>query len=256
MLPLFCLRLSLGLLAALCLLNPAQVNPRFYRTHFLTVLGLAALALVLVAPAAGGPLRIALGVALGLAFLGSCSWSIEGNPAGRTLVVLCAAALGTSLWLYQGLAARPVAEPLRDHAAAWLLADDLTSSLLLGMATTAMLLGHSYLIAPNMTLTPLRRMLFGLHGGLLLRALLAGVSLWFWTRRHSLVNLTDVTVLWLPLRWALGLLLPAGLGVMAWHTTRLRNTQSSTGILYIVVVFCFLGELMSQLLAQTSGYFL
>jgi hypothetical protein len=256
MLPLFCLRLSLGLLAALLPLRPAQLNPRFFRTHFLTVLGLAALALVLLAPVAGGGLIVCLGVAFVLAFLGSCAWSIEGHPGGRSLVVLTAAALGAGLWLAQGVAARPVAPALQAHAAGWLLADDLTSAALLGAATTAMLLGHSYLIAPNMSLTPLRRLLFGLYAALAARAALAGLGLYVWTRTHSLLNLTDGTVLWLPARWLLGLVLPLALGVMAWHTTRLRNTQSSTGILYIVVVFCFLGELTAQLVLQTTGYIL
>ena len=44
MLAIFCLRLALGLIAALLLLSPAQVNPRFFRTHFLTTLGLTAVA--------------------------------------------------------------------------------------------------------------------------------------------------------------------------------------------------------------------
>jgi hypothetical protein len=44
------------------------------------------------------------------------------------------------------------------------------------------------------------------------------------------------------------LLLPLVLGWMAWQTTRIRSTQSSTGILYVVVIFCFLGELTSLLL--------
>ncbi len=56
------------------------------------------------------------------------------------------------------------------------------------------------------------------------------------------------TLLWLPVRWLVGLLLPLVLTVMAWQTTRIRATQSSTGILYVVVIFCFLGELNSLLL--------
>ena len=44
MLPTFCLRLACGLIGGLLLLSPKQVNRRFYRTQFLTVLGLVALA--------------------------------------------------------------------------------------------------------------------------------------------------------------------------------------------------------------------
>src|SRR5438132_1583564 len=42
------------------------------------------------------------------------------------------------------------------------LLGDLTSAALLGTAVTAMLLGHSYLIAPGMSLTPLMRLLTAL----------------------------------------------------------------------------------------------
>src|SRR5206468_302131 len=100
MLPLFFLRLAFGMLAALLLLSPAQINPRFYRTHFLTALGLGAGALVLLWDA---PLlaRAALAGALLLSFLGSASWSIEGTPGGRALIVLTALAFGAALWLAQ-----------------------------------------------------------------------------------------------------------------------------------------------------------
>jgi hypothetical protein len=54
--------------------------------------------------------------------------------------------------------------------------------------------------------------------------------------------------LWLPLRWGLGFAAPLGLTWMAWQTARIRSTQSATGILYVVVVFCFLGELTALLL--------
>ena len=63
-------------------------------------------------------------------------------------------------------------------------------------------------------------------------------------------------MLWLPVRWGVGFVLPGVLTAMAWQTARLRNTQSATGILYIAVVFCFLGELTGQLLLSTTRYFL
>ena len=143
MLPLFFLRLAFGMLAALLLLSPAQINPRFYRTHFLTALGLGAGALALLWDAAV-PARAALAGALLLSFLGSVSWSIEGAPGGRTLVVLSALAFGVALWLTRGEQSL--------SAPQWLVADGLTSSALLGLALTAMLMGHSYLIAPTMSI--------------------------------------------------------------------------------------------------------
>jgi hypothetical protein len=246
MLPLFCLRLAAGLIASLLLLSPAQVNPRFYRTHFLIALGLAAVALAFLWGAGGVGLLTALGVGMALAFGGSLVWSLEGAPAGRLLVGLTAAALVAALGLAE-YAARG------NRALGWVLADSLTSAALLGTATTAMLIGHSYLIAPAMSLTPLLRLLVVLLLATLARLGVAGAGLWFWTAGHSLFNLEDETVLWLPLRWGLGFVGPLVLGWMAWQTARMRSTQSATGILYVVVIFCFLGELTSQLLPRDSG---
>jgi hypothetical protein len=54
--------------------------------------------------------------------------------------------------------------------------------------------------------------------------------------------------LWLGLRWMAGLVGPAILGWMAWNCARVRSTQSATGILYVVVIFVFIGELTDQLI--------
>jgi hypothetical protein len=137
-----------------------------------------------------------------------------------------------------------------------LLAADLTSAALLGSATTAMLMGHSYLIAPAMSLTPLMRLLAALAVAAVLRMGVAALGLWSWTADHSLTNLTDVTVWWLPVRWGLGFVGPLLLAWMAWQTVRVRSTQSATGILYVAVIFCFLGELTGQLLLSNTGVLL
>lgn len=241
MLATFCLRLAVGLVAALCLLSPSQVNPRFYRTQFLVALGLAALAAVLLWETADAKTLAALGAALASAFLGSVVWSLDRAPGGRAAVGLTAlsllAALGLAGWR---------------GAPAWVVLDDLTSAALLGAATAAMLMGHSYLVAPAMSITPLMRLLAALAVALLLRAAVAGYGLGCWTAGQAPGNVTDVTVLWLPLRWGLGVVGPLVLGWMAWQTARIRSTQSATGILYVVVIFCFLGELTSQLLQAAN----
>lgn len=246
MLAIFCLRLASGLLGALWLLSPSQVNPRFYRTHFLTALGLAAVALLLLRDQADLALGTALGGSMLLAFSGSVAWSLDRAPAGRSLIVLTTLGLVTALGL-----ARTTEEP--GDAFGWLLAGDLSSAALLGIATTAMLMGHSYLIAPTMSLTPLLRLLAALFVVTVLRMAVAGTGLWFWTAEHSLGKLDEVT-LWLPLRWGLGFLAPLVLGWMAWQAAALRSTQSATGILYVVVIFCFLGELTSQLLVGVTRF--
>jgi hypothetical protein len=242
MLATFCLRLACGLTAALLVLSPAQVAPRFYRTQFLTVLGLTAATAVLLRDSATLALWFTLGAALVLSFLGSFLWSLEGAPAGRTMIVL------DTLALLAGLALTAEPEP-------GLLAffNQVTSAVLLGTATSAMLMGHSYLIAPAMSITPLLRLLGAFFIATVLRMLAAGVGLWCWTELHPLGSLAEETYLWLPLRWGVGFVGPLVLGWMALAAARIRSTQSATGILYVVVIFCFLGELTSQLL-QPNGF--
>jgi hypothetical protein len=138
-------------------------------------------------------------------------------------------------------------------AQSMLVVDDFSSAALLGVSTIAMLIGHSYLISPTMSLQPLTRLLLALFVCLLVRLLVSATGAGFWATTHSLTRLNDVSVL-LPLRWVIGFIAPAVLGTMAWQTAKIRSTQSATGILYVVVIFCFVGEAISQLLFDTTGY--
>ncbi len=241
----FCLRLACGLIASLLLLSPAQIHPRFYRVQFLTALGLLATAAAFRLVSNDDLSLIALAAALAASLFGSIVWHLENAPGGRIAVFASAATLTAALIL-GGRAAHG------EDYHVWLAADDLASAALLGSATTAMLMGHSYLVAPAMSLTPLYRLLGALGAALFCRIGLAAVGLWLWTRHPSAGNLETEMLLWLPVRWILGFLIPMVLGWMAWETARIRSTQSATGILYVVVIDCFLGELTSQLLLEKT----
>jgi hypothetical protein len=121
---------------------------------------------------------------------------------------------------------------------------DAAAAGVLGLATTAMLMGHWYLIAPTMSLAPLMRLIKGLFIALGVRLLTATVDLIAATSTGSM----DTTAwLWLASRWGAGLIGPAVLAWMAWESAKIRSTQSATGILYVVVIFVFMGELTDQL---------
>jgi hypothetical protein len=248
MLATFCFRLAWGLVGSLLIFSSREVNPRFYRIQFLSAWCLIAAAGVSLRAAWGWWLGLSLAASLGATLLGAIAWSVEGCRGGRVAIIL-------SLGILTGtLAANGVEVSDADLSGALLL-DELTSAAVLGTATSAMLMGHSYLITPTMALTPLLRLLSALAICLLARAGMAGAALWFFTTKHSLAIL-DEPVLWLPLRWGLGLLGPVILGWMARAATQLRATQSATGILYVVVIFCFLGELTSLLLHRETGFYL
>lgn len=247
MFAIFCLRLSCGLLGCLPLLSPAQVNPRFFRTHFLTALGLSVIALVVLHQTASTALWLTLLAVIVLTFFGSMVWLLEGAPGSRLVLALAlpASLAGLVLTSWEQTTPTPVG---------WLWADDLTSAALLGSATTAMLMGHSYLIAPAMSLTPLMRLLAAIGVSTLARVGLAVAGLWCWTGDAATVAEGTETMLLLIVRWAVGLVGPLVLGWMAYETAKIRSTQSATGILYVVVILCFLGELTAQLLLYKTGW--
>jgi hypothetical protein len=64
---------------------------------------------------------------------------------------------------------------------------------------------------------------------------LGGQGMFFWFR-----------VLW-------GLAVPLSLAVMALHCARQRSNQSATGILYVLVVGTFIGEITGYYLTITTG---
>src|SRR5438132_470811 len=86
----FSLRLACGLAWALLFLRPREINQRFFRVQFLTILGLIGLAAA--ASRGGMALWIGLGGMMLSAFAGAFAWSLDQAPGGRGLVWATAAA--------------------------------------------------------------------------------------------------------------------------------------------------------------------
>ena len=242
----FCLRLAAGLILMLPILPPAHVPPRFYRVHFLTALGLSALAGIFMYENASIEFWLIYAAAVLACLTGSIVWHLDEAPGGKLTAYLAPIAL-TACLIYGGMLQRRQTDYVMRSV------DDVLSALVVGSATTAMLMGHSYLISPSMSISPLMRLLAALGVSVILRAALACFGLWGWTSSHDTSNLETELMLWLPVRWILGLIAPLVLGWMAWETARIRSTQSATGILYVAVIVCFLGELTSQLLFEKTG---
>jgi hypothetical protein len=238
-----CLRLALGMIVPMLVLPIAIVPPRFFRVQFLSGLALIILAgLFLAEP---DVFHLAILALCGLTCaMGAIVWHTDEAPLGRSLMFI-------SVFLTAGaLIGRSMDFP---NSMPWLALDDLASALMLGSAVSAMLMGHSYLIAPAMSLAPLNRLLGLLALALGIRSALACAGLYWWTRQSSGATLDLETGLWLGSRWLLGLIIPVGLTWMAWETARIRSTQSATGILYVVTIVVFLGELLSMLLIDKMG---
>lgn len=253
----FCLRLAWGLIASTLLLPTAETPPRFFRVQFLIALGLLSAAGFFLFGHRDAWLVSALALGLIVCAAGSIIWHLDGSPLARWMQGLATVVLYAVMVLakYEQPPTRSVGEaastPTRS-VSWWSLTDDVTSAALLGGCTSAMLMGHSYLIAPAMSLVPLMRLLAAMGAALVARVALTACAA---LQMSDGVGYDNETLLLLSLRWGLGFAGVLVLGWMSWESARIRSTQSATGILYVVVIFCFLGELSQQLLIAKTGVF-
>src|SRR5580765_1642062 len=209
MLAIFCVRLALGLILFLPLLWNCLPHARFVRTQFLTALGLLAIATVSAWEDTGGWLRGLLIAATTLALLGALAWTLDPAPAGRTILIAFIAVLAAML---PNIVAAD--SPTPHSIAVFRVVNEWTSAAILGAVMTAMLVGHSYLISPGLALTPLMRMLTVLFVTIAVRACVALAALAFWFYTADGHTLTTEVLLWLPVRWLVGLVAPLVFGGM------------------------------------------
>lgn len=222
------------------------MHPRFFRTQFLTALGLAVVAVLWEWSGVTGAMRALFAVGVIMLIVGSVIWTLDPPPAGRSFTAFTIAVLA-SLVMF----------PSWDQSSGpwWLVAANaLASAALLGSALTAMLVGHSYLISPGITLRPLVRMIALVAVCLVARAALSGIAMYWWSQTEDgQAHMAEFSY-WLPLRWLIGVIAPAVFTVMAYLTARIRSTQSATGILYVVVICVFLGEMIALVMGQSARF--
>jgi hypothetical protein len=128
----------------------------------------------------------------------------------------------------------------------------LGSSLVLGGALSAMVLGHWYLVARKLSFTPLARVTRLLWAALLARMAVAGIFIWAqgaaWERLVERSGGTGFLIdpgVFLLARAIFGFAAPAAFGWMALQCVRIRSNQSATGILYVTLAFVLIGELIA-----------
>ena len=241
----FLLRLAFGLAVGMAITSSRQVSSGYFRNHLYVTLGLATLA-ALVLARLSLPAASFAGASAALSFFGAACWLYESKTAGKTVLWLVAAS---------ALAAALIAQPtsgVSDMLSILRSLAVVTSGMVLGVTTAAMLLGHWYLNAPGMELAPLRRLLAVAASAVAIQAVVSGVGL-----AAELSYLRHVSLAWLlfvVLRWSFGIVGVTLLLWMARETLKIPNTQSATGILYVAVIGVFVGELASALLSAESAY--
>ena len=140
-------------------------------------------------------------------------------------------------------------------AAALTVASFVSSAALLGGTSTAMILGHWYLVLPSMDVSLLKRVVRFHFGSALARIVVVGVvvvaALASWQSpggagfdRYAM----SVEGVFLWQRVLFGLAGPVVLAYLTWETAKIQSTQSATGILYVDFFAVLVGELLAKYL--------
>lgn len=131
------------------------------------------------------------------------------------------------------------------------------STVTIGVVTTAMLLGHWYLVVPNLSTRPLFILLGMLAAGFILQVVLAGVALLVLAGHGGVVGRQDVISggyslpFWMHV--AAGIALPLLITVLAFQSTRMRSLMSATGLLYVAVVLTLVGQVTGKVIFYGGG---
>ncbi|HLU49859.1 MAG TPA: hypothetical protein VK116_17295 [Planctomycetota bacterium] len=141
------------------------------------------------------------------------------------------------------------------------VATALSTAAFLGAAVVAMTLGHWYLVLHGASFGPLRRLTVILAIAILARIFTSlGASYW---QGHVVEAATSAGLtrfllgdgVFVIARWLFGLAAPLILVRLVWGCLRIESNQSATGILYVIVAFGILGELLAKHY-QVSGWIL
>jgi len=241
MLAQFGLELIAGISLMWCLMPRAQVTAGFFRIQMLLVLGLSVLVALVMGWAESLPdlsvdtrfLSVVATIMAVCAFFGSVVWTLDRRTPGNLLV------FGLFALSALALAHMPVGKPV------WLsMLSSFVTAATLGGAVTGMLLGHWYLTAPTMSITPLKQLTWLFLAAVVARLVVSGIS-WhlYGAGLHGSLPWT-----WFALRWLAGILGPLVLCGMTLRILRYRNTQAATGVLFAAVILVFIGEMSATLL--------
>jgi len=133
----------------------------------------------------------------------------------------------------------------------------LGSTALLGIITYAMTLGHWYLVVPKLSERPLiiAALLtwFILFVKIIISSQAIMQNLGFFAENTSLGSGYAFNWMLLLMRTLFGYVVILGMSLFNWKLVRMRSIQSSTGVLYAMTFFVFVGELISNYIFFNYG---
>lgn len=136
----------------------------------------------------------------------------------------------------------------------------ISAGLFLGIITYSMLLGHWYLVVPKLSAHPLKIAAVLTWIILLIKIIWSAYSLRehydFFEEQTQLGAGYAFNWMLLTMRVSFGYLVILGMSLFNWKLLQLRSIQSSTGILYAMTFFVFIGELVSMYIFLNYGLYI
>lgn len=134
------------------------------------------------------------------------------------------------------------------------------SAMYLGVVNYSMLLGHYYLVVPKLSEKPLLYATQIFWVILIIKLILSTLNTFdHWeffiegTEKGQGYVFNWIIVL---MRWLWGYVAVFVLSIFNWKLCKIRSIQSATGVLYVMVFFTLIGELISAYLFLTYGLFI
>jgi hypothetical protein len=128
------------------------------------------------------------------------------------------------------------------------------AALVSGSALAGMLLGHWYLVAPNLSFRPLRRAIdivfaaVAIQAAVIVLVILTADS----TVRGELLWSGDAVPFWL-LVVGSGIVFTTGVALLTRHFARIRANQPATAMLYVLIISVVMGVVPAHLLFFVTG---
>jgi hypothetical protein len=136
----------------------------------------------------------------------------------------------------------------------------MSSALLFGIVNYAMILGHYYLVVPKLSEKPLITSMKITWLFILIKLIFSTISTIgakdFFVEETTLGAGYSFNWIMLIMRYLWGYVAVGILSYFAWKLSKIRSTQSATGVMYVMVFFGIVGELISLYLFKQFGLFI
>ncbi len=188
-------------------------------------------------------------VALLIALLVDAFFSAVGTDAARHVIGAATAAIGIGAVVMTALAYLP-----SNTAALPALLTAVPAALLAGSALSGMLLGHWYLLAPDLTFKPLRQAIYIVFGAVVvfLGAAIVGLLGASADARAGVVGGADALTFWL-LVIGSGVVFTAAVNGLTLYFARIRANQPATAMLYVLIISALMGVVPASLVFLRTG---